>query len=319
MLHPPSKRNSEQGQLTPVERARVRTGSASAATRARMEILARNYEIAIENLTSHLLSFPEDFNALNCRIAAYKRAGRLENALEDAKALQRLNPGSAKSYIWMAEIHLARRQYEKASEALVFALANVSDKSQLYWRLQELAFIVSRRRFDFLHTVPNEILTCILSQLSFQDRITLLDVSKAWRQYLINWIDFCGCTESRCEASLDQEYIVEYLKKGGRGIRRCFLFTDALDVIEKEYIVKNQCCYIEELSKCSLPTSLLAFYSHEDVESNRRLSRAGFQRFGEEIFDKDFGIFKQLADQLVVGILQSVSELYNGGCTRYLH
>ncbi|KAI9253963.1 hypothetical protein BDA99DRAFT_168256 [Phascolomyces articulosus] len=153
-----------------------------------------DFDVVIEETTSGLNELHGiHLQLLSARITAYEQNNKLSQAYNDAIIMTKLFPNSALGYIHLGNILMKRRKskeaYAKCNEALNEELVAPSDPhyQALVNLRQDIAYQRQKKsRVDFIKLFPKEVISLIFEQLSMGDNMTCLDVSKTWRQALLN-------------------------------------------------------------------------------------------------------------------------------------
>jgi putative PEP-CTERM system TPR-repeat lipoprotein len=89
---------------------------------ARAHVAKKDYDAAIQSLGKALALQPDRLDLHRDAIAIYLAAGRPEDALADAKALQKARPKEAAGYVFEGEVLVAQKKFGDAARAYAEAL-----------------------------------------------------------------------------------------------------------------------------------------------------------------------------------------------------
>ncbi|KAI7850258.1 hypothetical protein BDC45DRAFT_518878 [Circinella umbellata] len=179
---------------------------------------AGNLATAIRRATMALENLPQiEQELLAIRTTAYRRQKKFSEAYNDALILQKKMPNDFRGY---AEAALSLFEQEKLSETIETCESILPKHTiKFYKHIPEYKALIKLReeskhklnqRVDLMKRLPYDIAISILNQLTFNDILNCLDVSKLWRQYIL------GCETIKVQnVILTDEMMTDYFTRTG--------------------------------------------------------------------------------------------------------
>ncbi|KAI7861203.1 hypothetical protein K492DRAFT_212143, partial [Lichtheimia hyalospora FSU 10163] len=148
---------------------------------------------------------------LDIRARSWSACGKFEKALEDARSMQQLAPSSARGYYRQGRIYAQQGHHSKSIEIYksteTLTIADDALRDDIDIAMKESTHQMETK-IDMISMLPMDIVSLIASMLfklmnfcSDQDYHACLDVSKSWRERLLN----SGTLSYRID-SLPREY-----------------------------------------------------------------------------------------------------------------
>ncbi|RKF76938.1 F-box/TPR repeat containing protein pof3 [Golovinomyces cichoracearum] len=195
--------------------------------------------------------------AFDCRAACYEKLLDLSRALQDSKAMIRINPRSSKGYLRAGKILYLQNQKDVALKIYKRGLDKVkvdADQERLilhsmYYKLKiELKQTKMHDPFQYL---PTELLQMIFQRLEFQHLSTCLAVSKSWKCKLESFRNLWTTLDlSGIRKPIPIRSLQAFLKRSNYNLQRAFIHLNYFIGERRLRYLFESSPYLSELHLC---------------------------------------------------------------------
>ncbi|KAA8565275.1 hypothetical protein EYC84_011000 [Monilinia fructicola] len=196
---------------------------------------------AIKLSNDHLL-----LTALDHRAATFEKLDLLQSALRDAKEMLELKPELSKGYLRCGKVLQLKGEHKLALKIYERGLGKVkvgTDKDRvtlqsMFNKLQKSQ--APRKTLDPLSYLPFELAEMIVKELSIQERMVCLSVSKSWKRLLESSHKLWTTLDTTCtRKELSQKALRAYLKRSNYTICEARIRNGSMESAKFQYLIRT--------------------------------------------------------------------------------
>ncbi|KAI9644137.1 hypothetical protein NHQ30_007490 [Ciborinia camelliae] len=208
---------------------------------------------AVKISTGHIL-----LTALDHRAATFEKLDQLQSALKDAKEMLELKPELSKGYLRCGKVlqlkgehKLALKIYERGLKKVKVGTDTDKDRVTLQSMFNKLQKSQApRKTLDPLSYLPFELAEMIAKQLSIQERMVCLSVSKSWKQVLESSHKLWTTIDTSIgRGKLSQKALKAYLKRSNYTLYEANIRYATIDAAQLQYLTRT-CTKLQRFTIC---------------------------------------------------------------------
>ncbi|RCI05930.1 hypothetical protein CU098_008854 [Rhizopus stolonifer] len=229
---------------------------------ARKAFSENNFKESVALFTRALTLKPGHTTILDCRAASHEKLNQIDLALRDASSIISIAPTESRGYLRAGKLLMLQKKYKQAVNVYQRALVKVDPHDSRYAQIKQMKQTAEKRAtpssyLDFMQVLPYDVVSLIFAHLSFDRRVQCTGVSKAWRQFALNWSGMWRDLDFG-HRKVPVTTIKKYLGYAtGRHIRRFAMMDADKNRMRKclQALIDADCQYLTHLDfvRCDIP------------------------------------------------------------------